>query len=164
MRITSMNDLYAELLREMYDGERQMAMALLKEAKSATSPDLKTALELHFAETTHQAERLEQVFMLLGVNGSDGDCEVMRSLIEDAEGMTKTGMNGKILDAALVAAAQKAEHYEIAAYATLCEYARLLGYTEQETLLRQTLEEEEATAVKLTRLGAADINETAAAA
>ena len=126
--------------------------------KAASHPELKSAFEEHRDQTEGQVERLEQVFKLLGVPAKGKKCEGMAGLLEEGKKIMEEDAEPGVLDAALIAAAQKVEHYEIASYGCVCTYAEMLGYDEVHELLGQTLEEEEATDEQLTELAESVIN------
>jgi ferritin-like metal-binding protein YciE len=132
-------------------------------AKAANCSQLRQGFEEHLEQTRRQAERLEQIFEKLGVRGSGKKCYAMRGLIEEGEEMMDEDAEGEVMDAGLIAAAQKVEHYEIAGYGTVCTWAQQLGQKEALRLLRQTLEEEKQTDEKLTRLAESGINQEALA-
>jgi ferritin-like metal-binding protein YciE len=163
MSLDSLETLFIEELRDIYNGEKQILKALPRMAKAAESPELQQAFTKHVKETEGQVQRLERVFRDLGQAVRGKQCKGMQGLIEEGkEKMEKDG-EGPVIDAALIASAQKVEHYEIAAYGSLRAYARLLGHTQAVKLLEQTLAEEEATDRKLTELGEGGINEAAVA-
>jgi ferritin-like metal-binding protein YciE len=157
-----LRDLLVDELRDIYDAEHRITKALPKMRKAAGSPDLQDAFDMHLQETEGQIERLEQVFDLLDEPAKRKKCEGILGLIEEGDEMMSEDADPSVLDAALVASAQKVEHYEIAAYGTLRTYARLLGEDEVVSLLEETLDEEKATDEKLTALAEAGINEAAA--
>jgi ferritin-like metal-binding protein YciE len=163
MSLDSLETLFIDELRDIYNGEKQILKALPRMAKAAESPELQQAFTKHLKETEGQVQRLERVFRDLGQAVRGKQCKGMQGLIEEGkEKMEKDG-EGPVIDAALIASAQKVEHYEIAAYGCLRTYARLLGHTQAVKLLEQTLAEEEATDKKLTELGEGGINEAAVA-
>jgi ferritin-like metal-binding protein YciE len=151
MSLDSLEKLFIEELKDIYNAEKQLTRALPRMAKAAESPELQQAFTKHLKETEGQIQRLEQIFKELG-------------LIEEGKEKMEEEGEAPVLDAALIASAQKVEHYEIAAYGCLRTYAQLLGLSQAEQLLEQTLEEEEATDKKLTELGESGINEAAVAA
>jgi len=152
MSLDSLEDLFVEELRDIYNAENQLTKALPKMAKAAASEELRMGFEEHLKETEKQIERLEQIFEELEVAPKGKKCKAMQGLIE--EGSEIIGEDGEdaVKDAALIAAAQKVEHYEIAAYGTLRTYAELLEMEDAAELLQQTLDEEAATDKKLTEL------------
>jgi ferritin-like metal-binding protein YciE len=158
VKLASLNDLLVHELQDIYHAEGQILKALPKMAKAATNPDLKAAFEEHRAQTEGQVKRLEQVFKLLGHPVKGKQCEGMAGLIEEGRKLLEADAEPEVLDAALIAAAQKVEHYEIASYGCVCTYAEMLGYDEAHELLGQNLDEEETTDERLTALAESVIN------
>lgn len=157
---TTLQELFVEELRDIYDGEKRLVRALPKMAKAAESPRLQTAFMTHARETERQVTRLEQVFRALGQPARGKKCDGIMGLLEEATTHMQE-LEGALLDVALLAGAQKVEHYEIAAYGTLAYVAEMLGQDRAKTLLGQTLEEEKATDEKLTALAKSDVNRNA---
>lgn len=157
-----LHDLLIDELRDIYDAEHRITKALPKMRKAAGSEELKDGFDLHLQETEGQIERLEQIFDLLDEPAKRKKCEGILGLLEEGEEKMEEDAHQAVLDAALIASAQKVEHYEIAAYGTLRTYAQLLGHDEVVALLEETLQEEKATDEKLTALAEAGINEAAA--
>ena len=157
-----LRDLLVDELRDIYDAEHRITKALPKMRKAAGSEELKEAFDMHLQETEGQIERLEQIFDLLDEPAKRKKCEGILGLLEEGEEKMEEDAHQAVLDAALIASAQKVEHYEIAAYGTLRTYAQLLGNDQVAGLLEETLEEEKATDEKLTALAEAGINEAAA--
>jgi len=153
----SLQELYVDELKDLYSAEKQLTKALPKMAKAATSPELRTGFEEHLEQTKGHAQRLEEIFTMLGKKGSGKKCVGMEGLIKEGSEIMGEDLEEDVMDAALIAAAQRVEHYEIAGYGTVCAYADLLGESEHSELLRQTLEEEKETDQKLTALSE-DIN------
>lgn len=151
--MSALRETFIEELKDLYDAEKQLLKALPKMAKAAENEELKAAFEAHMEETENQIERLDQVFEAFGETPKGKKCKGMQGLIEEAQDLIKEDEG----DAALICAAQKAEHYEIAAYGSLRAWAELLEETEAADLLQETLDEEKATDEKLT-----EIAETAA--
>jgi ferritin-like metal-binding protein YciE len=151
-----------EELKDIYHAEGQLTKALPRMAKKASSPQLRQAFETHLKETQAQIDRLEQVFEALGEKAKGKKCHAMEGLIEEAKEMMGEDMDEDVMDAALIAAAQKVEHYEIASYGTVRTYAQLLGNKEAARLLQQTLDEEGKTDKLLTKLAESSINIEAA--
>jgi ferritin-like metal-binding protein YciE len=149
-------------IRDLYHAEKQLVKALPKMAKNATHEDLREAFETHLEETREQVTRLEEVFQALGEKPRAKPCHGMMGIIEEGSEMMQEEEAGAVLDAALIAAAQRVEHYEIGAYGTCAAWARLLGLDEVVTLLDQTLEEEKAADKKLTVLAEQEVNLNAA--
>jgi ferritin-like metal-binding protein YciE len=161
MSLDSLQNLFVEELRDVYNAEKQLLKALPRMAKAAEAPQLQQAFTKHLKETEAQVQRLERIFKNVGQAVRGKQCKGMEGLIEEGkEKMAEEG-EGPVIDAALIASAQKVEHYEIAAYGCLRTYAQLLGLDEAARLLEQTLAEEEATDKKLTELGEGGINEAA---
>lgn len=160
----SMKDAFIHELRDIYDAEKQLLKALPEMEKKAASPDLKAAFREHCEQTEEQVRRLEQCFEKLGEKASATSCKAMKGIIAEGEDLLKQKDAGDILDAALIGAAQKAEHYEIATYGTLAEWAKGLGETAVKDLLGKTLSEEEETDELLTKLARGGINRMAKSA
>lgn len=162
--LDSFDDLFVEQLQDLYDAEQRLTSALPKMAAAAHNPALRSAFEEHLRETQNHVTRLEQIFNHLGKSASAKTCEAMKGLV--AEG--SEAINGKgdpdVKDAALIAAAQRVEHYEMAGYGTVRTFAQRLGKSECARLLQQTLDEEMAADKKLTALAEKTINPKAAAA
>ena len=161
MAAKSLQELFVEELRDTYDAEKRLTKALPKMAKAATSPELKTAFTNHLRETEEQIDRLEQVFQSISEPVRGKKCDGIMGIIEESNTAISELDEGPILDAALIAGAQRAEHYEIAAYGTLAYFAELLGEDEAKNLLGETLDEEKATDEKLTVLAKAKVNREA---
>jgi len=153
---------FIEELRDAYDAERQLTKALPKLAKAASSDELREAFESHLEETREHVTRLEEVFGMLDEKVRGKHCEGIAGIIEEGKSAMQEELDDETTDAVLIASAQRAEHYEIAAYGTLVAWAEVLGHTEVTDLLRQTLEEEKAADEKLTGLGEGGINQRAA--
>lgn len=160
--IESMRDLFIHELQDVHNAEKQLLKALPKLASKASSQDLKTALNDHKSETQEQVHRLEECFKKLGEKLANVECKAMKGIIAEAEETVSEAQSGDTLDAAIIAVAQKAEHYEIATYGTLNEWAKSLGEDEIARLLAQTLGEEEKADELLTRLARKGINRAAA--
>jgi ferritin-like metal-binding protein YciE len=164
MALESLQDLFVNELKDIYNGEKQLTKALPRLARAAESPQLQQAFTKHLRETEAQVDRLEQIFRALGEKPTGKRCKGMEGLVEEGKDILEEEGQEAVLDAALIAAAQKVEHYEIATYGCLSTYAKLLGNREAEKLLKQTLAEEEATDEALTALGEGGINQAAVAA
>ena len=160
-KMNNLQDVYIDELRDLYNMETQITKALPRMAKAASHPELKTAFENHLSETENQVERLEQVFEMVGQKVRGKKCTAMEGIIEEAQNLISMDINDNALDAGLIGAAQKVEHYEIASYGTVCTWARQLGFDDQADLLDETLSEEKAANEKLTRLATELINEEA---
>jgi ferritin-like metal-binding protein YciE len=152
MKLETLHDLFVDELKDLYSAETQLTKALPKMAKAAISEELRSAFESHLAETRHQVERLEQIFELLSGSPRGKKCEAMKGLIEEGKEFIEMDMEDAVKDAALIAAAQRVEHYEIAGYGTVRTYAELLGLDEAVKLLQETLDEEAKADQKLTKL------------
>jgi ferritin-like metal-binding protein YciE len=158
----TMHDAFLDELRDTYDAEKQLIKALPKMAKTASSAELRTAFETHLEETRAHVDRVEQVFESLEEKPRGKHCEGMAGIIEEGKSIIDEDFDEAAMDAALIAAAQRAEHYEMAAYGTLVAWARAMGHTEAADLLQETLDEEKATDEKLTTLAEGGINQEAA--
>jgi ferritin-like metal-binding protein YciE len=158
----TLHEAFVDELRDTYDAEKQLTKALPKMAKAANSPELRDAIESHLEETRQQVERLEQVFTSLEEKPRGKHCEGIAGIIEEAQAMMKEDFDEPTADAVLIAAAQRAEHYEMAAYGTLVAWARAMGHDEAADLLQETLDEEKAADEKLNTLAEGGINEQAA--
>jgi ferritin-like metal-binding protein YciE len=163
MKMLSLQDLFIEELRDLYSAENMLLKALPKLARAATNPALRAGLEEHLEQTRAQKERLERVFEGLGQKPKAKTCEGMKGIIEEGEATMKQDAEDATMDAALIGAAQKAEHYEIATYGTVRTWARTLGLVEAAQQLQQTLDEEEQTDQKLTAIATTVVNAMAAA-
>lgn len=153
-----LEELLVDELKDLYSAEKQIVAALPKMAKAASSPDLRRAFERHLEETRRQVERLEQIGEDLEVRMTGKKCKGMEGLIDEGKELMEEDLDENALDAGLIGAAQKVEHYEIAAYGTARTHANLLGYKKAAKLLQQTLDEEGATDKKLTALADSLIN------
>jgi len=149
-------------LKDLYHAENQITKALPKMAKAASTPDLRDAFQEHLQQTEQQIERLEQVFSILGVKARGKKCEAMEGLIEEGSELIKEEAEPAVKDAGLIAAAQKVEHYEMAGYGCVRTWARQLGLEEVADLMQETLQEEEDTDMKLSRLAENMVNQEAA--
>ena len=152
MEMETLKDLFIDELRDVYHAEGQLLKALPRMAKAAESPELKTAFEKHTEETRLQKERLEEVFELFEEKPKTKVCKGMQGIVEEGKEMMQEDMDPDVMDAALIAAAQRAEHYEMAVYGTLRTYAQLLGNDEAAKILQEILDEEGATDKKLNKL------------
>lgn len=162
MKMDSLESLFIDQLKDLYNAEQQLIKALPKMAKAASDPQLKQGFEQHLDQTRKQAERLERIFADLEVSGKGKKCVAMQGIIEEGQELLKSDAEPAVRDAGLVAAAQKVEHYEIAGYGTARTYANVLGLTQAADLLQQTLVEEAQTDRKLTDLAETSINAKAA--
>jgi ferritin-like metal-binding protein YciE len=154
----NLQELLVEELHDIYHAEGQLLKALPKMAKSAQSERLKEAIERHLEETEQHVERLERAFELLGEPAKGKKCQAMEGLIEEGKEVMDEHSESPMLDAGLICAAQKIEHYEIASYGTLCTWADLLGLDEVSDLLKETLDEEKTTDETLTEIAESEIN------
>lgn len=161
MKLESLKDLYLEQLKDLHSAETQLLDALPKMAESASAPDLRQAFQQHLRQTREHVERLERIFGQLGERAGGHECEGMKGLLKEGREMMKMDGDPRVIDAGLIAAAQRVEHYEIAGYGTVRTYAELLGHAEHVALLERTLREEEETDDLLTRLAESHINEEA---
>jgi ferritin-like metal-binding protein YciE len=164
MALDTLQDLFLNELRDMYHAEKQLVKALPRMAKAARSAELQAAFTKHLGETERQVERLERAFQALGETARGKRCQGMEGIVEEGKEILEEEGQEPVIDAALIAAAQKVEHYEIASYGCLVTYANLLGQREVADLLKQNLAEEEKTDKALTALGEGGINEAAVAA
>jgi ferritin-like metal-binding protein YciE len=156
--VTTLEELFVHNLKDVYNAEKQLLKALPKMAKGATSKKLKAAFESHLKETEGQVQRLEKVFQALDIPARGIKCAAMEGLIEEGGEVLEGEFAPSVKDAALIAAANKVEHYEIASYGTLVSFARLLGHGPVEKLLNATLAEEKKADLKLTTLAESEIN------
>jgi ferritin-like metal-binding protein YciE len=164
MALKSMDELFLNELKDVYNAEKQLVVALPRMAKAAQSPKLQQAITKHLRETEGHVKRLEQILGSLGEPLRGKKCKGMEGLIEEGKEILEEEGAPEVIDAAIISAAQRVEHYEIAAYGCLRTYAQLLGNTNADRLLQQTLAEEEATDKALTALGEGGINQAAVAA
>jgi len=155
MEIDSLRKLYVEELKDLYSAEKQILQALPSMVKKASNPQLKAGFEEHLRQTEEQVRRLDRIFEALGKSGRGKKCKGMEGLLEEGKEVMQEDMDEETRDAALIAAAQRVEHYEIAGYGTVRTYAQLLGEDAAVRLLQQTLDEEGATDKKLTALAEA---------
>ena len=160
----TLHSAFIDELRDTYDAEKQLTKALPKMAKAASSPELRAAFEKHLNETRTHVERLEAVFASIDEKARGKHCDGMAGIVEEGKAKMKEDMDDAAMDACLIAAAQRVEHYEMAAYGTLTAWAKAMEHTEAANLLVMTLEEEKATDEKLTRLAEGSINKEAAMA
>jgi ferritin-like metal-binding protein YciE len=156
--LDSLQDLYLQQLRDLYSAESQIVAALPKMAAAAMHPELKQAFETHLAQTREQVKRIEQICDDLGVSPRGETCDGMKGLLKEGEKTLSERANSDVLDAALIADAQRVEHYEIAGYGCVKTYARLLGRESDVALLQQTENEEGETDKLLTGLAERTIN------
>jgi ferritin-like metal-binding protein YciE len=162
MTLDNLDNVLELQLRDLYSAEQQLVSALPKMVDAASSPALKSALRNHLEETKRQKNRLEQVFRSLGKEVESETCDAMQGLISEGEEVASLEGDLEAKDAALIAAAQRVEHYEIAGYGCARAFARQLGHSQAAELLRQSLEEERAADQKLTEVAESFVNEAAA--
>jgi ferritin-like metal-binding protein YciE len=158
MKLETLRDLYVEQLHDLYSAETQLVEALPKMAKAASNTQLQTAFTEHLAQTKGHVQRLERIFTQLGEKTKGPECKGMKGLITEGEEMIKTKGDPAAIDAGLIAAAQRVEHYEIAGYGCVRTYAQQLGDQTSVQLLQQTLDEEGMADKKLTQLAETTIN------
>jgi len=162
MQLKSLESLMLDELNDIYDAEKQLTKALPKMAKAASSQKLKAAFQEHLEQTENHVKRLEQVFQQMGVEAKEKPCKAMKGLIEEGDEIIRHKGDPDVKDAALIAAGNRVEHYEMAAYGTVRTYAQVLGNNEAAKILQQTLDEEGAADKKLTALAESSINLEAA--
>ena len=150
--LDTLHDLFVHELRDLYDAENQLIKALPLMSQAAQSQELKRAFDTHLRETKEQSRRLEQVFQGLGEKPSGKSCKAMQGLIAEAKELLEEDADPDVMDAALIVAAQKVEHYEIAGYGSVCTFGELLGYNDATELLKETIDEEERTDKLLTEV------------
>jgi len=150
--LDTLHDLFIHELRDIYDAEKQLLKALPKMSAAAQSPELKEAFDNHLRETEEQVSRLEQVFSDLSEKPTGKSCKAMQGLVAESNELLGEDANPSVMDAALIVAAQKVEHYEIAGYGSVCTFGRLLGLDDVTELLKQNMAEEEKTDKLLTSI------------
>lgn len=160
--IKNMDDLFAHMLRDIYYAEKQIVKALPEMIEKSTDPQLKQGFQSHLRETENHVKRLEQVFQLTGKQARGVDCPAIDGIIEEAQDVAGETEQRSVLDAALIAAAQAVEHYEITRYGTLISWAKQMGRKDCAALLQQTLDEEKAADQKLTAMAESQVNRKAA--
>lgn len=158
MEMDTLKELYVDELKDLYSAEKQILQALPKMVKKASHPQLKAAFGEHLKVTEAQVERLDRIFEGLGKSPRGKKCKGMEGLLEEGKEMMQEDMADDVMDAALISAAQRVEHYEIAGYGTVRTYAKLLGESEAAGLLQQTLDEEGDADKTLTKLAESSIN------
>ena len=158
----TLHDAFIDELRDTYDAERQLTKALPRLAKAATSPELREAFETHLEETQGQIERLEKVFESLDEKVRGKHCDGIAGIIEEGKAIMEEDFDEATMDACLIAAGQRAEHYEMAAYGTLVAWARVMGHDDAAKLLQKNLDEEKAADQKLSQLAEGGLNQEAA--
>jgi ferritin-like metal-binding protein YciE len=158
MKLDTLEKLYVDELRDIYNAENQLLKALPKLAKGSSSPDLKSGFEKHLRQTESHVERLEQIFAELNESPKGKTCHGMKGLIEEGSEILKEDGEESVLDAGIIVAAQKVEHYEMAAYGSARTFARLLGQAKAAELLQTTLDEESETNESLNQLAENMVN------
>lgn len=158
----SLEDLFVNQLEDLYDAEKRITKALPKMIDAASSPNLKQALQKHLTETQQQVDRLERVFKQINRTPERETCEAMKGLLSEGEEMVSAEGASDVKDAAIIAAAQRVEHYEISGYGTARTFAQRLGYSDAALLLQSTLQEEVAADKKLTEIAESSVNVRAA--
>jgi ferritin-like metal-binding protein YciE len=158
MKLDTLEKLYVDELRDIYNAENQLLKALPKMAKGSSSPDLKSGFEKHLRQTETHVERLEQIFAELDESPKGKTCHAMKGLIEEGSEILKEDGEESVLDAGIIVAAQKVEHYEMAAYGSARTFARLLGQDKAAELLQSTLDEESETNESLNQLAENIVN------
>ena len=161
MKPQTLRDLLGDELKDLFSAENQLVKALPKMAKAATNEELRSGFQEHLEQTRGQVERLERACELLGINPKGKKCKAMEGLVEEGQELISEGGTPAVLDAGLIAAAQKVEHYEMAGYGSARAWAEQLGLEEVAQLLRETFEEEKATDEKLTTLAEETVNSEA---
>jgi ferritin-like metal-binding protein YciE len=162
MPAKTLNDLFIHALSDVYSAEKQLTKALPQLARASTNPELRQAFEMHLEETNGQIERIDQIVESSGIKLKRIKCVAMEGLVEEGREQIEEIEKGPVLDAAIIGAAQKVEHYEIATYGTLAALAKQLGQQDAVKLLLETLEEEKATDKKLTILAEQKVSAEAA--
>ena len=157
-KMATLEDLYTDMLKDLYSAEKQLVKALPKMAKNAESTDLQKAFQEHLKQTEGHVERIERIFTELGGSPRGKKCVGMEGLIEEGNELLQEDTEPDVLDAGMIAAAQKVEHYEIASYGTARAWAQRLGYDNAARLLQETLEEESMANEKLTRIAESHVN------
>jgi len=164
MKVESIEDLFLDELKDLYSAEKQITKALPKMVKAASTQELSAAFDSHLQETKGHVERLEEIFEKLGKRGTGKTCEGMKGVLEEGSEVIQEIEKGPVRDAALIAAAQRVEHYEIAGYGSVRSFAELLGKQDIVELLEETLQEEKAADEKLTTISGSVNQEAQAAA
>ncbi len=159
--VHTLEDLFTDQIQDIYFAEQKLAKELPKMAKKATNPELAKGFLKHEKETHDQIAKLERVMTSIGIKVKGKKCPAILGIIEEAHELIKESKDPEVRDAALIAAGQKAEHYEIASYGTLCNFAKRLGYTTEAGILHSILEQEKMTDEALTKLANSGINDAA---
>jgi ferritin-like metal-binding protein YciE len=163
MTLHSLNDLFVVQLQDLYDAEQRITKALHNMVDAASNKQLRSAFQSHLRETEQHVKRLEKIFDILGLTARRETCEAMKGLIAEGDEAINAGGDREVRDAALIAAAQRVEHYEIAGYGTVRTLAQHLGFKDIAHILQQTLDEEGAADKKLTQIAEGMVNVVAAA-
>lgn len=163
-KVTTMQELFLDEIRDLYDAEKQLTKALPEMADAATSDQLRNAFQEHLGQTHNHVQRLERIFEALGEKGTGKKCAAMAGLIKEGDEIASDSEQTAVRDAGLIAAAQKVEHYEISGYGSARTHAELLGNREAARLLEETLQEEKEADQKLNQLAQSMINEQASGA
>jgi ferritin-like metal-binding protein YciE len=158
MKLHSLEDLFHEQLRDMFDAEKQLVKALPKLAKASSSDELRSAFEEHLEQTRGHVEKLERVFELIGKKARGRSCAAMEGIVEEGAELIDTDAEPMVMDAGLIASAQRAEHYEIAGYGCLHTWARQLNHHEAADVIEQVLREEKEADQKLTQIAEGMVN------
>jgi ferritin-like metal-binding protein YciE len=161
MKLNSLEDVFRDHLMDLHSAEQQLTQALPKLAGRASSKELKDAFDKHLHATQEHVNRLSRISNEMGIDLAGKTCKAMQGLIREGEDILQEGGADDAMDAALIAAAQRVEHYEIAAYGSACTYAEELGHDQALKLLKQTLDEEERTDKQLTKIAEGGINQRA---
>jgi ferritin-like metal-binding protein YciE len=163
-KVATMENLFLNGIRDLYDAEKQLTKALPKMAKAASSDELKQAIEEHLRETQNQVQRLEQVFDMIEQKAGGKKCAAMTGLIKEGEEIIASTSDSSVRDAGIIAAAQKVEHYEMSGYGSARTFAQMLGHEDAASLLEETLEEEKNADRKLNDIAESQVNEQAMSA
>jgi ferritin-like metal-binding protein YciE len=159
--VKTMEDLFLEEIRDLYDAEKQLVKALPKMAKACTSEELRSAFTEHLEQTRGHVDRLDRIFTAIGAKSGGAKCAAMEGLVKEGEEMISMTDDGMVRDAGLIAAAQRVEHYEMAGYGSARTFAQHLGRNEAVQLLQETLDEEKETDERLTEIAESMVNERA---
>lgn len=158
MKLNNLKDLLIHELKDVYNAEQQITKALPKMMKACSSEELKKAFQNHLEVTEKQIQRLDKVFEMMGEKSSGEKCKAMEGIIKESESMMDEKADASVMDAALIGCAQRVEHYEIAAYGTVCTYAKQLGMDDVLEQLKETLAEEKETDALLSKIAEKSIN------
>ncbi|ALJ00444.1 YciE/YciF ferroxidase family protein [Rufibacter tibetensis] len=161
MKLTSLNDLFIHQMKDLYNAEQQLLKAMPEMMEMVKSPELATAMETHMMETQRQIQRLEECFQILGINGNGEKCMAMEGILREAKEFMQHEADAEVMDAGIIACAQRVEHYEIAGYGTACTYAKFLGHDQVLNHLKEILNEEKMTDEKLTMIAETTVNRKA---